>query len=616
MLEMKTAIRIFVAVCVCALSAQVLSAQSHTVRSDAKVRIAGEDFWVHAVAKGDTFYSLGKVYGVADSTIVRHNPLTRDGLKVGQMIKIPVVDMGKVAQTPPRTAPKFVSPRKGFRQHIVRPGETAYSISKLYEISLSTLIEDNKEMDPLHIGVGEVLQIRKKEQGDASVSQIHQEWVDYKDAINSVSTGVTYHIVRPGETLYSLGKHYEVSAEAIAEANGITDGNLKVLSMVRIPVAKTEVAGESVVEADSTADSLALPEMSVSNVLSAALSKNTVAEVALLLPIRGNEKADRNFLDFYQGVLVALDEIKQDGLSVNLKVFNTARDAAKVAEIVCSPEFAKVDLIIGPVYNDELSAVLRFAETRKVPVISPLSTVNVASEVVFQAAPDASAKYKKLDSTIAPGSNIVMVTSAKDDADFTAEVRSALAGLPYKTYRYDPANDAGEIVNIIDWNRPNLFVVPAADEVTVDKTLAGISSAYNNTSARTARTAEIRVLGTPKWLRYNALDKNLYFKLGVCFVSSYHADRTDARVRKFDSRYVAAYGEMPSLYSYKGYDVTKSFVKALFTPGSSFDDRLNCNSGELLQVPYRYVQTQPGGSHLNGEWVVVEYSPAYTISVK
>ena len=466
-------------------------------------------------------------------------------------------------------------------------------------------------MDPLHIAEGEVLLIRKKGQGDASVAEIHQEWVDYKDAINSVSTDVVYHIVRPGETLYSLGKQYDVPSEAIAEANGITDGNLKVLSMVRIPVG----APESVAVADSTAVGDAVVVTQVSDVLSAALSKNDRAEVALLLPIRGNDKADRNFLDFYQGVLVAMDEIKAEGLSLDLRVYNTARDEVKINEIVCQPEFAEADLIIGPVYNDELSSVLRVAEARRVPVISPLSGVKAESPVLFQAAPDAAAKYAKVDSLITPGSNIVMVTSSRDDAEFVAEMKQMLAGVQYKTYHYDSANDAGEIVNIIDWNRPNLFVVPAADEVTVDKTLASISSAYNNTSARTARTADIRVLGQPKWVRYNALDKNLYFKLGVCYVTSYHVDRTNARVRAFDKRYIAAYGEMPTLYSYKGYDVAKSFVKALFTPGSSFDDRLNCHSGDLLQVPYNYQQKQ-GGTHVNSEWIVVEYTPSYNIKVK
>lgn len=596
-----------VAVCACLLGHTSVSAQSQTVHSDAKVRIAGEDFWVHAVVKGDTFYSLGKVYGVADSTIVRYNPLVREGLKVGQMIKIPVES--KPAAVAVVARPTIV--RKGFRQHVVQKGETAYSISKTYEIPLATLIEDNKGMDPLHIAEGEVLLIRKKEQGDASVSEIHQEWVDYKDAINSVSTDVVYHIVRPGETLYSLGKHYNVPSETIAEANGITDGNLKVLSMVRIPVGTPD----NVAVADSTAVGDAVVVTQVSDVLSAALSKNDRAEVALLLPIRGNDKADRNFLDFYQGVLVAMDEIKGEGLSLDLCVYNTARDEAKINEIVCQPEFAEADLIIGPVYNDELPSVLRVAEARRVPVISPLSGVKAESSVLFQAAPDAAAKYAKVDSLIAPGSNIVMVTSSRDDAEFVAEMKQMLAGVPYKTYHYDSANDGGEIVNIIDWNRPNLFVVPAADEVTVDKTLAGISSAYNNTSARTARTAEIRVLGQSKWVRYNALDKNLYFKLGVCYVTSYHVDRTNARVRTFDKRYIAAYGEMPTLYSYKGYDVAKSFVKALFTPGSSFDDRLNCNSGDLLQVPYNYIQKQ-GGTHVNREWIVVEYTPSYNIKVK
>jgi LysM repeat protein len=280
---MNTAIRMLTTLCLCLMLSLAASAQ--TKRSDAKVRIGGEDFYVHAVAKGDTFYSLGKLYNVADTIIVRHNPLTSDGLKVGQMIKIPVVA--------PAAAPAKPTPRKGFRQHVVQKGETAYSISKLYGIPLATLIEDNKEIDPLHISEGAVLHIRKKEQGDASPAEIHQQWVEYKEAINSVSDDMIYHIVQPGETLYSLGKQYNVAVEVIAEANGITDGNLRVLSMIRIPVAKPEAE----TKADSTA--VAVPTIDApSQVLSSALSKSQKAEVALMLTLQGGEKSNRHFLDF------------------------------------------------------------------------------------------------------------------------------------------------------------------------------------------------------------------------------------------------------------------------------------------------------------------------------
>ncbi len=606
---MKASIRIFVSMVACVMT--TLTAWSQTERTDAKVRIAGEDFYVHSVKQGDTFYSLGKLYNVADTVIIRHNPLTSEGLKVGQVIKIPVKPYAETPQQPQVLKP---APRKGFRQHVVQKGETAYSISKLYGIPLATLIDDNKEVDPLHLPEGCYLFIRKKEQGDASPEEIKQEWVEYKEAINSVSTDAVYHIVNPGETLFSLSKQYDVPIDSIAAANKIMDGTLKVLSMIRIP---NKVQTHPLFGLDSTLTP-ALPQYVVtqSNVMSEPISKNETAEVALLLPLRGNEKSDNNFLDFYQGALIALDEIKQDGLSVNLHVYNTERQTHKVAEIVSRPELDNVDLLIGPVYNDELLPAQLFAEGKNIPLVSPLSTVKASSSVLFQAAPDPEEKYTKLDSMILATNNIVVITSDQDDAELRQEVNELLKNVSHKTYHFNSATDGGKIVSIIEWNKSNLFVVLAKDEINVDKTLASISSAYNNTSARTSRTATIRVLGSPRWLRYNTLDKNLYFKLGVTFVASYHADRTNSNVRNFDARYVQAFGELPSLYAYKGYDVTKSFVMSLFTPGSSFDDRINANVDQLLQSPYYYSPKQGSLTHVNTEWTIVNYNPDYTITIE
>lgn len=571
------------------LSALCLTAQ--TIKSPTSVRIDGQDYYVHTVAKGDTFYSLGRTYSVADSVILRNNPQTADGLKTGQLLKIPFTVAVPVA------TPKQLS--KIFTRHTVVKGETAYGISRSYGISLQTLIDDNPGFDPSSISEGQVVLIRKKEIGDTSDNELHNQWEDYRQKVNSVTDNFKYHIVKPGETLYSLGRMYSVSADDIATLNGITDGNIKVQSMIKIPEITKATAKDIVVEQP-------------------VFDKFTTPEIALMLPLSPSGKSSKNFLEFYQGALLAMEDIKGSGLSANLNVYDTGRSSAKVESITESSDFEGTDLIIGPVYAEAMTPALRYAEQHSVPIVSPLGSVSTENNMLYQAAPDVDAKYAKLDSIIDrnANTNIVVVTSNNDDREFTADIQKLLAVTPHTTYRYNSATDGGEIAGIIDWDRNNVFVILAADEVTVDKTLAGISSAYNNTAARTARQTSIRILGTPRWSRYTTLDKNLYFKLSVTFITSYHTDRTNVAVRAFDTRYVAKYGHLPSPYSYKGYDVTKMFAQALFATGESFDQRLRSVGSTPIESPYNFKQKVHSGTFYNDQWIMVTYNPDYTISAR
>ena len=149
----------------------------------------------------------------------------------------------------------------------------------------------------------------------------------------------------------------------------------------------------------------------------------------------------------------------------------------------------------------------------------------------------------------------------------------------------------------------------------MDRVLAGISSAYNNASARTSREAEIHVIGNSKWAKYNALDKNLYFKLNVLYVSSYHADRTSDEVLDFDKRYIKAFDNLPSLYAYRGYDAARIFVGTLLDSGFDFS-AASTQEYKPLVVPYRFASSQEASTHRNTEWVTVRYKTDYTIEVK
>lgn len=103
----------------------------------------------HVVKKQETVYSISKRYGVSEEEIYRLNEGSQWGIREGQTLLIPqgkpdtiYVEAPAVAQTEPGI-------------HVVQSGETLYSISRKYGLTVSKLLELNPQKHDAQIAVGE-----------------------------------------------------------------------------------------------------------------------------------------------------------------------------------------------------------------------------------------------------------------------------------------------------------------------------------------------------------------------------------------------------------------------------------------------------------------------------
>ena len=58
-------------------------------KSEEKILIKGEKYFIHNIAKGQTLYSIAKAYGVSQKDIALKNPGVFSELKTGQSLLIP-----------------------------------------------------------------------------------------------------------------------------------------------------------------------------------------------------------------------------------------------------------------------------------------------------------------------------------------------------------------------------------------------------------------------------------------------------------------------------------------------------------------------------------------------
>lgn len=114
------------------------------------VETATETIIVHVVKPKETFFAISRIYNVEIDDILEWNQLSiQDGLEVNQEIKLLV--------------PKVKAAQIGLEEilHQVKVGETLWSISKLYDVTIENIKEwNNKENNDL--SPGDQLKILKK----------------------------------------------------------------------------------------------------------------------------------------------------------------------------------------------------------------------------------------------------------------------------------------------------------------------------------------------------------------------------------------------------------------------------------------------------------------------
>lgn len=112
---------------------------------------AGLGFSEHTIAKGESFYTLGKKYNVGFKAIADANPgINPNRLKIGDKVKIPPA---KAAGTASLSAPSVAAGESSTKVYTVKSGDNLLKIAKIYGVTAKQLrSENNLRTDQIKVG--------------------------------------------------------------------------------------------------------------------------------------------------------------------------------------------------------------------------------------------------------------------------------------------------------------------------------------------------------------------------------------------------------------------------------------------------------------------------------
>ncbi|MCG8523888.1 MAG: LysM peptidoglycan-binding domain-containing protein, partial [Pseudomonadales bacterium] len=298
----------------------------------------------HIIESGETMWGTTRKYNVSEEELKELNPVLRTSFPAGMVIKIPVKTKVEETQAVPVNDDAFL-------KHLVLKGETLYGLSAKYSVSIPDIKKFNPVLENRNLVQGETILIPQ----EISHEIVQFEVKDEADSIQQVEAfyEVELPIEIPESCQTSEYSFYSNSTYDVAlflplylEANDTLNRENELLDLV---------------------DSLAIE--------SEVIIQDTIIEQSEPKELfKRFYKNSESFLQFYEGVLLAVDSMKSAGMKINLSVFDTQRNSDSIRQFIYSEEFLETDLIIGPVYQSVQKEVAQIAAKNRIPIVSPLAS--------------------------------------------------------------------------------------------------------------------------------------------------------------------------------------------------------------------------------------------------
>jgi LysM repeat protein len=529
-----------------------------------RITVSGVEYIVHKVEKGQTLFAISKVYALPVDDIYEANPSVKGGLNTGQRLLIPVASVNKRQE---RSAPALVD---GELAHTARRKETLFSIAKQYQVDLADLIERNPQVAG-GLKEGTVLII--------PVDRIRSLKPEYQ--VSAVEQDGRFHAVEPGETLYSISKMYDVPVPVLRELNRIEGNSISVGSTLRLPSAELLGSGNSGQEIDLRLED----SYDIAYLLPFSMVKNDT--VMLDTDGKSLHPLTEIAMQFYFGARMALDTLKQKGLSANVSFMEVGQDKSAVASIERGKPLDSYDMIIGPFHRNILEEVATKTAPQRIPVICPVPQSNrivmghpnllkVKSGRVEQI--DAITSYAAKRNT--PGNVIVFMADVESEQDLQ---RMALKSLRSKM----PHIEIHEIYDLQDPNKfKTHFQLDKMNSVIIPSENLSVVSGLLTKLNGIAENHPMTVYGLEKWAEFDNIDLAYKEKLNVHLAMSSWIDRNDPLTAAFIKDFREEHKNDPSEYAFLGYDVTLYFGDRLRRTGRSFlDAKYEPQTMETLHLP-------------------------------
>jgi LysM repeat protein len=563
-----------------------------------------DNLFYHTIERGQTIYSIAAMYSVSVEEILKLNAMTDDAIKVGATLKIPQ----KKKHVKPETS---INPE--YRFHTIEAKETLFGVAKKYSVTGQQIIEANPGLSQETFSIGKTIRIPTNIREKKTT-----EIVEKKDGKE------IYYTVPEKETLYNICKQFKTTEEELIALNPELSGGLRKDMTLRIPL-RVNIK-------DLPAEVSETPK-DVNEMLSVkpVIKPVNAAKIAILLPYDAenpkSSSAMSRFTEFYEGMLLAVDSLREQGYSSEFFVYDIGEQTDKLKKLLQSNEevLKDVNLIIGGISNEQIKIIAGFALKNKVKYVIPFTQKNdevLNNAYVFQVNTPKEYLYANAayaGANLFSGYNIIFLDTKDADpqTEFINEFKKELKekNIPFRDVVFNADKFKTDITNLLSTTQSNM-IMPVSSSLDA---LIKIKTVLRNIN-ESKPEYDITLFGYPVWQTVNYTRECLddFHALNTCIYSLFYADNMSPGVKVFYNDYKYWFSKNPTplfpKYAMLGFDTGMFFLQAIKKYGANFDNNITALNYKSLQTGFNFERVNNWGGFINTNIYMIHFGKDYRIT--
>lgn len=346
-------------------------------------------------------------------------------------------------------------------------------------------------------------------------------------------------------------------------------------------------------------------------------------QVAIIMPFCSKElltkpTSEKSLLgnacrEYYQGLELGLDSIKNLGIPVNIYLYDSKNDSNVFKQILRKNQVLNADIIFGPVVSEAHKMMAEYSNQAKIYHISPLLTMTkskVEDPYLISVNPDldnyADIFLEQLKINGEERANIMVLYGKGKNEKIIGNRLLALKN-KYPQYQIKMMEVAryNEFKNHFSLGKNHHIIIDSDNEYLVNGALRMLSD--------TNQFTDIYVYGNKKWLNFKNINAQLWLQLNTKIITPLYLDNESLLSKQFIEQYFERYACEPNEFAIAGFDQCLYFLLHLAeNKGKVIPDNFN-KKQKLVGGTYQIAKKANGSGYENTRLNMIGFDSDFRI---
>ena len=340
-----------------------------------------------------------------------------------------------------------------------------------------------------------------------------------------------------------------------------------------------------------------------------------------MLPLHREDGDGLRMVEYYRGILLALEQMKQEGINTDVHAWNVPKDA-DIKTTLLDKNAPTLDIIFGPLYSNQVKPLGDFCQRNNIKMVIPFSIESKEVDTnpyIFQVYQDnnrlnrkaIACFFERFQKTHHP----IFINCNDIDSQVGLFTNGLRKQLELAKIHYNITNlntPQVDFAKQFSTSQPNVVIINSEKSPYLNKVFEKL-----DLLRKANPNINISMYGYNEWFMYQDYNINNYFKYDVYIPSTYYYNKAAKRTEALEKQYINKYDE-PMKDSYiprfaiVGYDQAQFFIRGIKNKGKNFKGTSTEVNYVPLQTRYNFEHIGNGG-YINNHFQLVHFKPNKTM---